>query len=102
MAEDYAVTETLYLDQGKERVLKEDDPQAAWLLAVPGDHLPAAEAQRLGLTGAAGAGPEPPKSDASGPESAEPPERGAGAAAPEGTAADQARTADKAIKGPRE
>lgn len=60
----HTVSERLYLTRGRERVVREGDPDAFELYATPGMEIPAAEAERYGLT------PEAVKSD--GPAEPEP------------------------------
>jgi hypothetical protein len=45
----FKVTERLYLDASRTRVLREGDPEASYLLAPKGGEIPEAEARRLGL-----------------------------------------------------
>lgn len=46
-----------YLDAKRKKVVPEGSPEAAYLLCVPGDELPEAEAKRLGLGKKAVKGP---------------------------------------------
>lgn len=39
----------LWLDAARERVVEDGDPEAAFLLAAPGDELPADVVERYGL-----------------------------------------------------
>lgn len=43
--------EKLWLTADRDRVVKDGDPEAAFLLATPGKRIPLDEAERLGLTG---------------------------------------------------
>ena len=48
----HTVQEHLYLTED-DRIVQEDDPEARWLYAVPGQEIPLAEAERYGLVGKA-------------------------------------------------
>lgn len=50
MASTFKVTERLYLNADKTKVVKEGSPDAAFLYATPGKEIPAEEAERYGLT----------------------------------------------------
>jgi len=47
----YELTETLYLDETREEVVKEGDPRARFLVGVEGQTISDEEAERLGLSG---------------------------------------------------
>jgi len=47
----YELTETLYLDETREEVVKEGDPRARFLVGVEGQTISDEEAARLGLGG---------------------------------------------------
>lgn len=58
MADVFTATERLCLtepdEDGNQRLVSEDDPAGRWLFCVPGQELPRAEAEKYGLTDAAG------------------------------------------------
>jgi hypothetical protein len=43
------LTERSYVNADRTKVVSEDSPEAAFLLGLPGDEVPDAEAERLGL-----------------------------------------------------
>ena len=48
---------TLWLTAGRDRVVEDGDPEAAFLLGTAGKEIPDAEAERLGLVGKPKAAP---------------------------------------------
>lgn len=50
MGASFKVTQRLYLNADKTKVVKEGSPDAAFLFATPGKEIPAAEAEKYGLT----------------------------------------------------
>lgn len=54
----HELTERTYINAAKDRVVAENDPEAAFLLGAPGELIPKTQADSLGLTGAA-----PPEED---------------------------------------
>jgi hypothetical protein len=47
----YEGKEKLFLNADKDKLVKEDSPEAAFLFAAPGDEVDDDEAKRLGLSG---------------------------------------------------
>lgn len=45
----FRLTQRLYVDATKSRVCAESDPDAAFMLGIPGDEIPVSLARRLGL-----------------------------------------------------
>jgi hypothetical protein len=52
MADSVKATERLYLTADRERVVKEGDPDAAFLFSTPGKEISAEDAKRFGIKAA--------------------------------------------------
>jgi hypothetical protein len=77
MPNKYVTKERLWLNADKSRVVKDGDPEAAFLLASPGKEVPAEDVERYGLAPKAskgkGAKDGAPDAQAEGKAVAEPP-----------------------------
>lgn len=87
MPEDYELTERLYTDAEKTRIVPENHPDASYLLGVPGDRIPHDEAVRLGLRKSRDTRHEPAESGDTGARA---------------EASGRATIHDKAVRGPKE